>query len=74
MTMNTLKLLVRNLSNVMFPTSILDGIVAQGFVPVNGTESSCLPEDWELYSKGSQRVIYNGRTDKIVDRYSITSK
>lgn len=68
--MNTLKILIRNISNVLFPTSCLDGIVIQGFVPIEtGEEARHLPEDWELYGRGNERVIYNGRTDEIIDRY-----
>ena len=66
--MNTLKLLVRNLSNIMFPTSVLDGIVAQGFAQI---ETKDLPEDWELYGRGNDRIVYNGNIDKIIDKYSI---
>lgn len=70
MTMNTLKLLIRNISSRFYPTSALDGIVAQGFVPVSG-EVTDLPEDWELYGKDKSRIMYNGRTDEIIDRYSL---
>ena len=53
------------------PTSSLDGIIAQGFVPIESFESRGLPEDWELYGKGEQRIIYDGREDRVVDKYSI---
>jgi hypothetical protein len=67
--MNTLTLLIRNLSNRFFPTSALDGILAQGFEQVMGPEIRNLPEDCELYEKGDARIIYNGRTDEVVNRY-----
>lgn len=72
--MNTLKILIRNLSIRLYGTSAIDGIVAQGFVPIEtGEEARHLPEDWELYGRGNQRVMYNGRTDEIIDRYDLTN-
>lgn len=72
--MKTLKLLVKNITNVFLPTSTLDEIVHEGFVPIEtGEEARHLPEDWELYGRDNERVIYNGRTDEIVDRYDLTN-
>jgi methenyltetrahydromethanopterin cyclohydrolase len=65
--MNTLKHLIKNLANVVFPTSALDGIVTQGFSPIKAD----LPEDWELYGRGNDRIVYNGKTDEVIDRYSL---
>jgi hypothetical protein len=69
--MNTLKLLIRNLSVKLFPTSVLDNIVAQGYVEINGREAIGLPEDCELYGKEKARIMYNGRIDEIINRYSL---
>jgi hypothetical protein len=72
--MNTLKTLIRNLSVTLYGTSVLNEIIEQGFVPLEtGEEARHLPEDWELYAKGNERIMYNGRTDEVIDRYDLTN-
>jgi len=74
--MNTLKHLIRNISVRLYGTSALDGIVAQGFKAVDGDGLPPnfrlhLPEDCELYGKGNERILYNGKTDRIIKRYNV---
>jgi hypothetical protein len=75
--MNTLKHLIKNFSVAFLPGSLLDGIVAQGFSRVDGKPDSPLelhlPEDGELYRRGNEMIIYNGRTDTVISRYSLHS-
>jgi hypothetical protein len=76
--MITLKKLIRTVSIRLYGTSVLDEIVEQGFKPVDGKKPQGieihLPEDCELYEKGEERIIYNGRTDKVVWRYLFSER
>lgn len=57
---------------MLYGTSNLDRVVTQGFVPIEtGEEARHLPEDWELYGKGNHRIMYNGKTDEVIDRYTL---
>lgn len=63
----SLKLLIKKLQDKFIPPSTLDGILEEGFI----SRPDYLGEDLELYVKGNERIVYNGRTDKVIKRYQV---
>lgn len=67
------KMIIDKLIKKLIPSSKLDGIIEEGFVPV----TELRPEDFvrgydlELYSKGKERIIYDGKNDRILRRYNL---
>jgi len=60
--------MIEKIIKKLIPPSQLDCILEEGFVP---TTEDFGPHgyDLELYAKKNERIIYDGKNDKILSRY-----
>ena len=71
--MKRIRLIETAIKCLKIPKSQLDKIIEEGFVPIS-EDFGPHGYDLELYAKGEQRIIYDGKIDKIITRYEKNPK